>query len=260
MSPLVATLFQTLIATLVVMLVLWLVCTLRRDVSLVDIYWGPGFLLIAGLATWGRSSFGSRTSAMLVMVAIWGLRLALYLVWRKWGEGEDRRYRAMREHHGRRFWWVSLLTVFLLQGVLMWTISIPLQLIAVRDSGTFPNVIDGVGLCLWLTGFTFEVVGDGQLMRFQSKPDHRHRVMDRGVWRYTRHPNYFGEFLMWWGLWIVSLPVGGWWTIFSPLLMTGLLLKVSGVSLLESTIADRRPEYAEYQRRTSAFLPWPPRA
>src|SRR5262245_28356379 len=146
MSPLLVTLLQNLLATVIVMTVLWGICTARRDVSLVDIFWGPGFLLVAALSAATRTPLRGRTIVMLVRVAIWGMRLACYLVWRKWGEGEDRRYVAMREHHGPRFWWVSLFTVFLLQGVLMWVIAIPLQLIATHDVASFPGVVDGIGL------------------------------------------------------------------------------------------------------------------
>jgi steroid 5-alpha reductase family enzyme len=249
----------TLLVTLGIMLMLWVVGTLRRDVSLVDVYWGLGFLVVAGLSAAMNRPVNVRTAVMLALVAIWGVRLAGFLLWRKWGEPEDHRYRAMREQHGARFWWVSLFTVFLLQGLLMWVIAIPLQVVAASHANSFPSLTDLLGLSLWLIGFFFEAVGDAQLARFKSRPENRGRVMDRGLWRYTRHPNYFGEFLMWWGLFLLCVSAGGAWTGFSPLVMTVLLLKVSGVTLLESTITERRPEYAEYQRRTSSFVPRPPR-
>jgi len=245
--------------TLSVMLLLWVVATARRDVSLVDIYWGLGFIAVVGLAAVLNRPVGPRAIVVLALVTLSGVRLAGFLLWRKWGEGEDRRYGAMRERHGRRFWWVSGGTVFLLQGVLLWTISLPVQVVAIHAGSAFATASDVAGLVLWIVGFAFEAVSDAQMARFQSRPENEGRVMDKGLWRFSRHPNYFGEFLMWWGLYLLSVSAGGWWTIFSPLLMTVLLLKISGVSLLESTIVERRPGYAEYQRRTSAFFPWPPK-
>ena len=172
------------------------------------------------------------------MTTVWGLRLSLYLLRRNWGRGEDRRYRAMRDKHGSRFWWVSLGTVFLLQGAILWFVSLPLQ------AGVWPTPpaplwwLDLVGCGLWTLGFAFEVVGDWQLARFTSDPDNHGRVLDRGLWRYTRHPNYFGDFCVWWGLFLIAAAAGAWWTIPGPLLMSLLLMRVSGVPLLEKDIAD----------------------
>lgn len=258
MSLLAATLAVTLGVTLAIMLVLWILATLRRDVSLVDIYWGLGFPVVAWLALF-RSGSAPRPLVMAILVTVWGVRLAAYLLWRKWGEGEDRRYTAMRDHHGPKFWWVSLFTVFLLQGVILWWVAFPFQVAAVHAGPKAMTWSDITGAALWLVGFLLEVIGDTQMARFQSDAANKGQVMDRGLWRYTRHPNYFGEFLMAWGYYLLSLAAGGGWTFLSPLIMTALLLKVSGVSLLESTITARRPGYTDYQRRTNAFLPWPPR-
>ncbi len=260
MSPLIETLLTTLAVLLSVMIALWGVGTARRDVSLVDIFWGLGFAGVAWLSVSLNANSAVRPRLLALLVSIWGMRLALYILWRNWGHGEDRRYTAMRIHHGRRFWWVSLLTVFLLQGVLLWWISWPLQVTAVNAGPADLQWTDALGLLLWGAGFAFEAIGDWQLARFKSQPENAGRVMDRGLWRYTRHPNYFGEVLIWWGFWCISLAAGGVWTILSPIVMTFLLLKVSGVSLLESTMTDRRPDYADYQRRTSPFLPWPPKS
>jgi steroid 5-alpha reductase family enzyme len=258
-SALAVTLIGTLAATLIAMLLLWLLASVRSDVSVVDIYWGAGFILVASLSVAWNRPVHLRGAVALLLVCLWGIRLASYLLWRKWGEDEDRRYQAMRQHHGARFWWVSLFTVFLLQGILLWVIAMPLQVIAVSRDVTFATTTDVIGLLLWIVGFAFQAIGDMQLVDFQSQPENRDRVLNRGLWRYTRHPNYFGESLMWWGLYLLSLSAGGGWTVFSPILITTLLLKVSGVTLMESTIADRRPEYADYRRRTSAFVPWLPR-
>jgi steroid 5-alpha reductase family enzyme len=165
----------------------------------------------------------------------------------------------MRENHGPQFWWVSLFTVFLLQAVILWFVSMPLQVAAVKGASHSLGGLDAAGIVAWCLGFVFESIGDWQLARFKADPASAGKVLDRGLWRYTRHPNYFGDFCVWWGLYAIAAAGGAWWTIGSPLVMSFLLLKVSGVSLLESTIVDRRPEYAEYQARTNAFFPGPPR-
>jgi steroid 5-alpha reductase family enzyme len=166
----------------------------------------------------------------------------------------------MREGHGARFWWVSLFTVFAFQGALLWVISLPVQVAVVASGPPGLGVTDALGIALWGIGFAFEAVGDAQLSRFRADPGSRGKVLDTGLWRYTRHPNYFGDALQWWGLGLLALSTGAWWALASPVLMNLLLLKVSGVTLLEKDIAGRRPGYADYVRRTNAFLPWLPRA
>ncbi len=258
MSPLAQTLLVCLAINLAIMVLLWLLSLALRNASIVDIYWGVGFVVTSWSAAILNQNDSWRVQVLLVLITIWGFRLALYVVWRNRGHGEDRRYQAMREHHGVRFWWVSLGTVFLLQGVLLWLISMPLQAAAaVTEEITVWRGSDIAGAVLWLVGFAFETIGDWQLARFKSDPANKNRVMDRGLWRYTRHPNYFGDCCLWWGLYLLAAGQGVWWTIGSPIMMTLLLLKVSGVALLESDIRERRPEYAEYQRRTNAFLPGP---
>ena len=185
------------------------------------------------------------------------LRLAGYITWRNWGEGEDYRYRQIRQRNQPGFEFKSLYLVFGLQGVLAWIISIPL-LVAILHPGE-PGGVAYLGVLVWLVGMLFEAVGDYQLARFKADPDNKGKVLDSGLWRYTRHPNYFGNAMIWWGFYLIALSVGGWWTIFAPLLMTFLLLKVSGVVLLEKDIAERRPAYRDYVARTNAFLPGPPR-
>lgn len=249
---------------LAALLVLWLASVARRDASIVDPFWGLGFVLVAG-ATWLQTlsaderSLGPRAIALAVMAGVWGLRLSLFLSWRNWGHGEDYRYRAMRERHAARFWWVSLFTVFLLQGVILWTVAMPLQVGIGFDSGTPWRALDWIGAAVWLIGLFFESVGDWQLARFRADPANRGQVLDAGLWRYTRHPNYFGDCCVWWGLYLTAASGGAWWTLFSPLAMTWLLMKVSGVTLLEQTIADRRPEYRQYKLATNAFFPGPKR-
>lgn len=238
-------------------LLLWGWSLFRRDVSVVDIWWGPFFLF---LAAWFRLRGPEPDRFQLVAlaaVALWALRLALHIAVRSRGEGEDRRYAAMRAAHGPRFPWVSLGTVFLLQSTLATLLAAPL--LAVQSSTGVSPALFTVGLLLWLAGFAWEAVADAQLLAFRRNPANAGKVLDRGLWRFSRHPNYFGEAILWWGYGAMGLAAGAPWTLFAPAVMTWLLLRVSGVTLLEKTIGSRRPEYAEYVRRTSAFLPLPPR-
>lgn len=259
MTPLANTLLTNLLVILLCMAVLWIVGTLRRDVSLVDLFWGTGFAVVAWVSWRLNAPTGLRVLLLAGLTTMWGLRLSLFLLWRNWGQGEDRRYAAMRASHGKRFRWVSFLTVFLLQGVILWFVSWPLQVAAVEGLSAGFGWCDVIGVVLWGLGILFEAIGDWQLARFRADARNVGKVLDRGLWRFTRHPNYFGDFCIWWGLYLIAVAGGAGWTIGSPLLMTVLLLKVSGVTLLEKTITDRRPDYAIYQARTSKFFPWPPR-
>ena len=243
-------------------LLTWIASLVRHDVSLVDRVWsamiaGPT-LVYAALAPAAGS--GARTVAVVVLVLAWGLRLAGYITWRNWGHGEDRRYQAIRARNQPNFELKSLAYVFALQMVLAWIVSAPA--LAALCGRRALGVLDALGLALALAGFLFEAVGDHQMAAFKAAPANVGRVMDRGLWRYTRHPNYFGEACFWWGIGLVALGAGGAgaaWTLVSPLLMTVLLLKVSGVALLERDIGERRPAYGDYVARTNAFLPGPPR-
>ncbi|TWU27475.1 DUF1295 domain-containing protein [Bythopirellula polymerisocia] len=241
---------------LVMFVLLWLVSLKLEDASIVDPFWGMGFVIVAWATYVELESPGQRATLMLALTTLWGLRLSAYLFWRNWGKAEDRRYKAMREKHGERFWWVSLFTVFLLQAVLLWFISWPVQLGML--SGKPFGLLDAVGTLVCLLGITFESVGDWQLARFKSNPANEGKVLDQGLWHYTRHPNYFGDFCVWWGLYLVAVAGGAWWTIASPLVMSLFLMRVSGVTLLESTIVERRPKYQNYIERTNAFFPGPP--
>ena len=242
------------------MLALWLLSLALRNASIVDIWWGPGIAL-GGAVAWLTSSAAHPRSLLLVaLCALWALRLGGYLAWRNAGHGEDPRYQAMRRYWGRRFPLISLATVFTFQGVLQWIVSLPVQIGAAVPGSAPLGALDALGALAFAGGLAFESVGDAQLARFKADPANQGRVMDRGLWRYTRHPNYFGDALAHWGLFLVALSTPhGWLTALSPALMTFLLLRVSGVALLERSIGKRRPEYAEYQRRTSAFFPLPPK-
>ena len=243
----------------VLMVGTWLVSLAVRNASIVDVVWGLGFVVVAWAVRLTADGVTARQNLLVVLVSIWGLRLAIYLFWRNHGKGEDYRYRAMRKHWGAKFPLVSLGTVFVLQGVLMWIVSLGVQL---AQTATEPALgpLHLLGVAVWLVGLFFEAVGDVQLARFKADPANAGKVMDRGLWRYTRHPNYFGDACVWWGIALVCAETGvGRWGILGAVVMTVLLVRVSGVALLEKSLSKRKPEYAEYVRRTSAFVPRPPR-
>lgn len=241
--------------------VAWAIGTKLKRVDIIDAFWGPGFVVVA-LAT---VVFGTQQKidpwrvTLLALVGIWGLRLGLHLMTRWWNEEhEDRRYRKMRENGGPWWWLRSLVTVFWLQGAILWVVALPLQQALSRTS-EIDVVIFAAGQLLWLVGFAFEAIGDHQLRRFRNDPDNSDRVLNSGLWRYTRHPNYFGDFTVWWGFFAMSFAAGAsLWTVIGPLIMSILLMKFSGVGLLESDISSRRPGYSEYVENTNAFFPAPP--
>ena len=245
---------------------LWLISLKIRNVAIVDIFWGLGFVIVAvfcGLAINFRWISASHSLAwqqwlLIALVTLWGVRLATYLTVRNWGKPEDYRYAAMREHWGAKFWYRSFFTVFGLQAALISWISIPIVLgLAGNIEMSMASMI---GLAFWSIGVFFETVGDWQMWRFKKDPTNRGRVMDQGLWRYTRHPNYFGDFMVWWGLYLFSAqPESWWWAVLCPITMSILLLRVSGVTLLESSLRKRVSGYQDYLDRTSSFFPWPPK-
>jgi steroid 5-alpha reductase family enzyme len=250
----------TFAVTLVAFVALWWVSTRTHDVGIVDLYWGPGFAVIAAVALATGAGTDPRRFLVVTLVAMWGFRLGGYLYWRKGGTGEDFRYAAMRRRIGDAFWIVSLGTVFLFQAVLMWAVSLPVQWVVTTPSSPDLGVLDLVGFGLWAVGLAFEAVGDLQLVEFKGNPANADKVLDTGLWRYTRHPNYFGDCCVWWGFYAFACASrNGWWTFIGPGLMTVLLLRVSGVPMLERSLMKRRPDYADYVARTSAFLPRVPR-
>jgi steroid 5-alpha reductase family enzyme len=235
----------------------WLISLVLRDVSIVDSLWSLLFAFAAAVYAWPYATLDWRGVLLLAIVLAWALRLAAHITLRNAGAGEDHRYREIRRRNEPHFALKSLYLVFGLQALLAWIISLPL--LAVLRSAAPLHLLDAVGFGLAVAGLVIEVVADAQLARFKSDAANRQRVLDRGLWRYSRHPNYFGECCFWWGVGLLGAAAGGWWSLASPVLMTWLLLRVSGVTLLEQTIGDRRPGYAEYVRRTSAFVPLPPR-
>ncbi len=269
MASLLALLILLCVAT-----VAWGVSYLKKDVSIVDSLWSLFFLLLAMIyAGWistdsvdetgfftTHNALSHRAGLVLLLVMIWSIRLSFYITQRNWGKGEDRRYQAIRARNEPNFDVKSLYLIFWLQAGLAWVIAMPLM--SAMFSHNPLNWLDLLAFSLWCLGFTFEAVGDWQLAKFKSKASNRNKVMSEGLWKYTRHPNYFGECVLWWGYFCFAL-AGGWsqfWTILSVILMTFLLLKVSGVALLEADLKERRPEYRNYIRKTSAFLPWFPKS
>jgi steroid 5-alpha reductase family enzyme len=234
----------------------WSVSTVRRNVGLVDIFWSL-FLLVAAVVVFLRSPPSPRGWLVLGLTTAWAIRLASYLAARNWNAPEDHRYRAIRARNEPGFTWKSAYLVFGLQAVLAWLISAPLAA-AIALPGA-AGLLGWAGAALAAFGIAYESVADRQLTRFKAQAENAGQVMDQGLWRYSRHPNYFGEFCVWWGLYLLAADAGGWWTLFSPLLMSVLLLRVSGVALLEKDIGERRPAYQDYMRRTRAFIPGPPR-
>ena len=252
--------FAGLGAVVAAMTLLWMWSVRLEDASIVDGFWGPGFLLVSLVYRGFGPAPEPRQLLLLALVALWAVRLAIYIIRRNHGQGEDRRYTAMRRGYGERFRTISLVRVFLFQGVLISILSLPFLFVQAQPVSSGLLLTDYIGLGLWILGFFFEVVGDAQIARFKADPANKGKVMDRGLWRYTRHPNYFGEATLWWGYFIIALGApGGWWTLPCPIIMTFFLLKVSGVALLEKTIVDRRPAYRRYIETTSAFIPLPPR-
>ena len=246
-------------AILASMLALWLLSIPLRDASIVDIFWGPGFAVAAWVSFALAGGDPARRWLVAILTTIWALRLGLYLLWRKRGHGEDPRYTALIDHLGaEKRHWTTLTRVFLLQGAVMWVVALPVMVAQVwrEPIGVFAYL----GTGLWLAGFLFEAAGDWQMTRFKADPANRGKVMDRGLWRYTRHPNYFGDACVWFGLWLVACDHAlGFATVLSPLLMTYFLVAVTGKALLERRLKRANPEYAAYIAKTSGFFPLPPK-
>jgi steroid 5-alpha reductase family enzyme len=235
----------------------WLLSLPLRNVGFIDPLWSLMLFAAGVVYALGSDPRAPRLALVLWLLAIWAARLAIYLAARDAGRGEPRRYREVRARHERFFALKSLYLVFVRQAVLAWVVSLPLL-------GAFASItplgpLDWLGIGLWLTGFLLETAADWQLARFRADPANGGAVMDRGTWRYTRHPNYFGECCVWWGFYLVALAAGAWWAFPGPLLLTWLLLRVSGIPLLEKDIGKRRPQYADYVLKTNVFFPSRPR-
>lgn len=228
----------------------------RNDVA--DVAWGLGFVLLTWVSFFLAEGSGNRGLLVALLVSVWGIRLTWHIHSRNRGKTEDYRYAAWRQEWGKWFYPRSFLQVYLLQGFLCFLIAAPILAIH-QDSATPLGWIDFLGVAVWIFGFVFEAVADAQLARFLKRPENRGKLMRSGLWAYSRHPNYFGEVVLWWGVWILSLSVpGGWIAVIGPLVITFLILKVSGIPMLERKMAEN-PEFREYARRVSAFVPLPPK-
>ncbi len=238
----------------------WLLSLVYKNVSLVDSLWGLGFVLIAWITIVLSEGYSGRKALIVALTTIWGLRLSVHLSWRNWGKGEDPRYGGWRRASGDRFWIISLFKVFLLQALFLWVIALTIQYGQMALQPAYFTLLDLLGIILWLIGFFFESVSDWQLARFKADAANKGKVMNRGLWAYSRHPNYFGESVIWWGFFLIALSApNGWWTVISPIVITAVLLKMTGIPLMEKTIVDTRPKYRDYIRRTPAFIPWFPK-
>jgi steroid 5-alpha reductase family enzyme len=255
----------TAMVLLACVLILWAISIRIADMSIIDIFWGPGFGIVAGvgfLLSANAIGGGYRRILVTVLTVAWAARLGGYLWRRNHGKGEDPRYTAaFRNRIQRNLHWHTLTRVFLLQGALIWLISMPVQLAQYLVRPATFGIPGYLGLALWIIGFAFEAISDSQLASFKADPANRGSIMDRGLWRYTRHPNYFGNACLWWGLWLIACDNRiGVATVFAPVLMTHFLLNVTGKSLLERRMSRSRPGYADYVARTSGFFPWPPKS
>jgi steroid 5-alpha reductase family enzyme len=252
--------FYSLVTIAIFALFGWLLSLVRNNVTHVDSMWSL-FFVIAAFTTAAFVLFvfpaTLRLILVLICVSVWALRLFIYLTWRNWGPHEDSRYVQIRNNNQPHFWLKSIYIIFGLQAVLAWIISASLYGAIAANAPL--NGLDYAALALFMFGFIWETLADMQLSRFKGNHNNKGKVLNTGVWRYSRHPNYFGECCVWWAFYLFALAGGAWWAIISPILMTLLLLKVSGVSLLERTIVERRPAYADYIRNTNAFFPGAPK-
>jgi len=244
----------------VLVTILWIWSIIIKNVSIVDIFWGIGFVAVNAFYVFFSGDLNPRKILIFMLVSVWGLRLAAYLAIRNTGKGEDFRYQEFRRKYGqKRYWWISYFQTFLLQGFLMMIVSLPLLGISGSTHAGNLNFPDYLGILLWLTGFTFEAGGDFQLSRFKKDPGNKGKVLDTGFWKYTRHPNYFGDSAVWWAYALFSIAAGSYWQVIGSVIMTLLIIRVSGVALLEKSLSTSKPQYREYIQKTSAFIPWFPK-
>jgi steroid 5-alpha reductase family enzyme len=244
------------LVVLIYMTLIWIASVIKRDASIVDIFWGLGFVVLSVVYfIAAEDGYTGRKLLILALAGVWGLRLSGHILARNWGHDEDPRYQNFRRRYGKGYCWISFFQVFLLQGAIMWLISATLLAAHYFDAPDALTPLDILGAMLWTIGFFFEAVGDWHLKRFKANPDNAGQVLDSGVWSYTRHPNYFGDAAQWWAYYLIALSTGwGALTIFGPALMTYLLINVSGVAMLERSMK-QKPKYADYIARTSAFFP-----
>lgn len=261
MTTLMEILAASAAVVLLLVVLLWLLGILLSDVSIIDMAFSSLIAAVLFVSYALADTQGAVIHLLLLLVALWAVRMTIYLVHRNWGHGEDPRYTRLRQwvEPGWPFHWLSLRQVFLLQGVVIWFVTLPQQIAIVNGDGIGLGLLALIGLCMWCTGFFFETVGDYQLSRFKADRANSGLVMDKGLWRYTRHPNYFGELCQWWGLFVISLEVPwAWCGVVGPLVYSWLVINVTGQATLDKKLARDKPAYAEYMRSTSGLIPWPP--
>jgi len=251
---------QATLLIVILVTLLWIVSAIITNVSIVDLFWGTGFVVVNAFYFLYSGDFYSRKILLLILVTLWGLRLSIYLTWRNSGKGEDFRYKEFRKNYGpERYWWFSYFQTFLLQGFLIMLVSLPLLGINTQTDSDGLTWLDYLGLAVFVVGFIFETGGDYQLAKFKGNPNNKGKVLNTGFWKYTRHPNYFGDSAVWWSFGIFSLASGAYWQVVGSIMMTLLIIKVSGVALLEKTLNTTKPQYREYIRKTNSFFPWFPK-
>lgn len=245
-----------IILTLVTLL--WFYSIYIKNVSIVDIFWGLGFVILNTYYLLAVDSFTNRQILVLILVSLWGIRLSGYLACRNIGKPEDYRYQQFRQDYGpERYWWFSYFQVFLLQGGLILIVSLPLLAININQSAI--NWLDYIAVLVWSLGFVFEAGGDYQLAQFKKNPKNKGKVLRSGFWKYTRHPNYFGDATVWVAYALFCIASGSYWQIMGTIIMILLIVKVSGVAMLERTLKDTKPAYREYIKKTHSFIPWFPK-
>ncbi len=248
-----------LLFSLTLFFITWLISVKQKDASFVDRVWGLAYVSnVFGYVILSGTDLSFSQALVIILVVIWGSRLSIHIYLRNRGHGEDYRYQNIRAGYQSGFWWKSLFTIFLLQWFLAAIISIPLFYVLKFPRELTPAMV-GLGLFCWIIGFFFEAVGDWQLVQFKRNPENRGKLLRTGLWKLTRHPNYFGDGMVWWGYYLFAWGAGGWWTIISPIIMTIFLRKISGVDLLESKLKSSKLGYEDYIESTPAFVPriWP---
>lgn len=251
---------QGLLTIFILVTLLWVLSIILNDVSIVDLFWGMGYVIINALYFYSSGEFSTRKILVLILVSLWGLRLFFYLSWRNIGKGEDFRYQEFRRKYGaKRYWWYSYFQTFLLQGAFIMVVSLPLLGINSQINNNGLNYLDYLGIVVFIIGFIFEAGGDFQLAKFKNNQKNKGKVLNTGFWKYTRHPNYFGDSAVWWSFGIFSIAAGSYWTFIGSIIMTLLIIKVSGVSLLEKSLNETKPQYVEYIKKTNSFFPWFPK-
>ena len=251
---------QASLLIFILITILWLWSVAIKNVSIVDIFWGFGFVIVNAYYFILSGDINTRKLLLLVLVSIWGMRLTFYLAWRNIGKGEDFRYQEFRQKFGpERYWWFSYIQTFLLQGLLIMVISLPLLGVNSDAQSGNLNSLDYLAILVWLIGFAFETGGDYQLAKFKKNPNNKGKVLNTGFWKYTRHPNYFGDAAVWCSYALFCIASGSYWQIIGSIIMILLIIKVSGVALLEKTLKETKPQYKEYIEKTNSFFPWFPK-